>query len=212
MIRGEFVELSPSELETVEAWAKEVTARAWERGYADRRGKFRTYEEDLANRVRALGAEVAVAKFTGLRWWNPRRQTGSDSPDVGTNIGVRWNPRRTLYVYESDPDEFELVLVQGGPPRYELLGKMPVKEAKVPRWWDEGLREPCYAVPAKELRRLVHTHGWSRDEADVWTCTGDFYGGPGCGIPFVGMTPQGWQGPREGEHEAAGRVDSGSRR
>lgn len=137
------------------AVAKKVGDRYREGVVATMKYRSRSIEE--VNRD-GFGAEVAVARWTGLEWNRGHRR----KPDVGDDVEVR-NTRRAdglLTVYTYDKPERRFVLAIGTFPSYTIVGWLPGRDAVTEAHWrPKGsivagytLDVARFIVPQSELR------------------------------------------------------------
>jgi hypothetical protein len=157
---GLTVYLPDLSMAVAEKWAREMTTRARKRKYRnhDYGAATRRFEEseeaELLDRLRGIAAEIAVAKLLDLPWHDPKHQSGSSSPDVGHNVGVRWSRRRYLILRPRDPDLFVFFLVTGDPPWMTIEGSIPAISGKRPEFWKGDWQPPAWLVPAAALRAV----------------------------------------------------------
>ena len=124
--------LDPADQKLLLPVAKKVAARY--EADKDAHMKYRARGRSIIDVVTdGLGAELFVARWTGLEWNRGIRRL----PDVGTDVEVR-NVRRgdgMLSLYEYDKGSRRYVLVVGKFPTYRLIGWLPGKEGMIERYW-----------------------------------------------------------------------------
>jgi hypothetical protein len=110
------------------------------KGRADHKGRFNkelSLHEFIGENGEAVGAEIAVAEFFGLKGFTPTLNTFKDEPDVGGRLEVKWTKyiNGSLIINKTDRDDDVAVLVVGRSPVYALAGWIPVKMARVDRYY-----------------------------------------------------------------------------
>ncbi|CAB4180216.1 hypothetical protein UFOVP1662_11 [uncultured Caudovirales phage] len=104
--------------------------------------------KSIARDAEAIGAEMVVARYLGIKDFEPTLNTFKNSPDVEAGqyrVEVKHTSWRDghLIVKPSDRDIDIAVLVVGESPTYTIIGWIPVAIAKSPRfksdqsnsWW-----------------------------------------------------------------------------
>jgi hypothetical protein len=119
-----------------------------------------TMEVAIANMALGIASEYAASEITGLkrieRYLTKGQYRGDKPADLEGNVEVRvstnvWTP---CYVYEQDPDDRTVLLLTGSNP-FTARGWLPrAKDGKLDRFWDEGLKQPCWAVPQSFLTKM----------------------------------------------------------
>lgn len=114
----------------------------------------------------AVGAEMAVAKYFGVKNFVPTVNTFKNEPDVywnGIAIEVKQtsHKRGHLIISEDDRDTDIAVLVVGESPSYYVMGWIPVGVAKRPRfqsaqggYWVSQIN----LQPIETLRKSIHAN------------------------------------------------------
>lgn len=112
--------------------------------------------------IKGAAAEMAVAKALDM-YWDGSVDTFKGKADVGFDIEVRMTDMRIpkLIFRPGDPVDRKYVLAQnlwvnGGKPKFELLGWLEGKKAKRKKFLtDNGNgRKPAYFVPVNELNLM----------------------------------------------------------
>ena len=107
------------------------------------------YQPVWDDEIESSCAEEAFNKFLDKYW---RGLTGLRAPDSSRHE-VRWtrhtNGYLAIYPRQQDLDQ-PYVLMDGLAPDFRIIGTALVREAKIPRWWDEEKATFCYP------RRLLH--------------------------------------------------------
>ena len=106
--------------------------------------------ESWANHIEGACAELAVCNFLNRRW--DRSVNVFTREDIsGTNIDVKWS--RKPYLIIEPKNRFNLVLINGSCPHYEILGWARADEFKTPQFravFMDGREH--YRVPKEVLR------------------------------------------------------------
>jgi hypothetical protein len=92
--------------------------------------------KSIARDAEAIGAEMVVARYLGVKDFEPTINTFKNQADVGSSIEVKhtsWKDGH-LIVKPSDRDSDIAVLVVGESPNYLIIGWIPVVVAKSPRY------------------------------------------------------------------------------
>lgn len=117
-----------------------------------------TIRDTLRNNILAAGAELAVARWLGLRWSAVGNDGGSKTPaDVGDDIEVKWTIREhgRLLVKPEDLDgrlHRPFALVTGGPAVYHVAGWVYGDEVKRRGRFLAHWDRPCWSVDQAALR------------------------------------------------------------
>jgi hypothetical protein len=95
------------------------------------------FHEYVSEMSESVGAEIAVAEFFGLKGFTPTLNTFKDEPDVGGRLEVKWTKylNGSLIINKTDRDDDVAVLVVGRSPVYSLAGWIPIKMARVERFY-----------------------------------------------------------------------------
>jgi hypothetical protein len=109
------------------------------KGRADHPSRFNkelNLHEFIGESSEAVGAEIAVAAYFGLRDFEPTLDTFKSEADVSGRLEVKWTRylNGSLIINKSDRDDDVAVLVVGRSPVYVLAGWIPVKMARQPRF------------------------------------------------------------------------------
>ena len=96
----------------------------------------RTLFENIANQSAAVAAEIAVARLLGFTTFDPSGTRFKNNADVGANVEVKWSRwfDTALHIQPTDRDTDVAVLVVGNSPNLNIIGWMPVINAKRPRY------------------------------------------------------------------------------
>lgn len=106
--------------------------------------KEKNLHELIAQYAEALGAEMVVAKYYGLRY-DPMESKHKTAADVGAHYEIKWThyDQGQLIIYEHDRAEDIAILVTGNSPKYRIAGWIPIAVARKdryrhrsqPTWW-----------------------------------------------------------------------------
>jgi len=101
--------------------------------------------KSIARDAEAIGAEMVVARYLGIKDFEPGVNTFKREADVGHRIEVKHTSWRDghLIIKPSDRDHDIAILVVGESPNYSIIGWLPVDVAKTARfksdqsnsWW-----------------------------------------------------------------------------
>lgn len=111
--------------------------------------RSKSFHEAIAQHAEGAAAELAVAKYYGQSDYpiedSDHKLTADLELQNGLDIEVRWTHWATgqLIIYPDDRDSDVAILVTGTAPTYNLIGWIPVIEAKTPEfkhqaqdtWW-----------------------------------------------------------------------------
>lgn len=121
----------------------------------NRKKPCKTSTKDTAGwefEIESALAELAVAKVYDRYW------TGSIFDREVARYDVSdWQVRHTahrngaLLIYEEDFDEDMCFLVVGLVPKYTIVGRIRIRDAKDKRYWKKNCKTPCYWVPQTAL-------------------------------------------------------------
>jgi hypothetical protein len=105
------------------------------KGRPDHPGRFNkgiSLHEFIGENAEAVGAEMAVAQFFGLRNFKPTLNTFKNEADVGARLEVKWTKydNGSLIINKTDRQQDVAVLVTGRSPVYQLSGWIPVSMAR----------------------------------------------------------------------------------
>ena len=126
-------------------------------GHAHRYGTFNYTENEIVlKNVYAVGAEIAVAHWLGVKDFVPHVDTFKNEPDVFPDWEVKhtMNMERNYgFVQTNDNDRDRVVFVRGWP-IFQIIGWLPVSYCKHPDWLGPWNGRPnAYKVPYAELVR-----------------------------------------------------------
>ena len=113
----------------------EIGGRADHQSRHDKRINFHEY---VAQNAEAVGSEIAVASYFGIRHFEPTVNTFKSYADVGPSIEVKWTKYDTGHLIVSDHDRINdiAVLVTGRSPVYLIAGWIPVAWAKKAKYFN----------------------------------------------------------------------------
>jgi hypothetical protein len=105
------------------------------KGRPDHPGRFNkgiSLHEFIAENAEAVGAEMAVAQFFGVRGFKPTLNTFKNEADVGGRLEVKWTKydNGSLIINKTDRQQDVAILVTGRSPVYQLAGWIPVSMAR----------------------------------------------------------------------------------
>jgi hypothetical protein len=88
--------------------------------------------EGIARDAEAIGAEMVVANYFGIKNFEPTVGGFKLHADIGGNVEVKWTSYKEghLLISERDRDSDIAILVTGKSPTYYIAGWIPVKSAK----------------------------------------------------------------------------------
>jgi hypothetical protein len=131
----------------------------------DHPGRFNkgiSLHEFIGENAEAVGAEMAVAQFFGLRNFKPTINTFKNEADVGSRLEVKWTKydNGSLIINKTDRQQDVAVLVTGRSPVYQLSGWIPISMARQPifhhRLQDNYWVTQRDLFPITDLRNSVH--------------------------------------------------------
>jgi hypothetical protein len=90
--------------------------------------------ESIARDAEAIGAEMIVAQYFGIKNFEPTVGGFKLHADIGGNVEVKWTRYKDghLLLSDRDRDSDIAILVTGKSPVYYLAGWIPIKAAKRP--------------------------------------------------------------------------------
>lgn len=105
----------------------------------DHPGRFNkgiSLHEFIGEHAEAVGSEIAVAQFFGLKDFKPTLNTFKTVADVGGRLEVKWTKydNGSLIINKTDRDEDVAILVTGRSPVYHLAGWIPIRMARQPKF------------------------------------------------------------------------------
>lgn len=135
------------------------------KGRPDHPGRFNkgiSLHEFIGENAEAVGAEMAVAQYFGLRNFKPTINTFKNEADVGSRLEVKWTKydNGSLIINKTDRQQDVAVLVTGRSPAYYLAGWIPISMARQAVYYNKG--QDNYWVtqrdlfPIADLRRSIH--------------------------------------------------------
>jgi hypothetical protein len=106
--------------------------------------------------IEGAGAELAVAKATGLFWEAVVKNPDALPGDVGeVQVRSTTRPDGRLIVHREDPDDTLFIFVTGKLPEYTIRGAIPSTAAKDEKFWaDPAKGRPAFFVPHGALSDL----------------------------------------------------------
>lgn len=121
-----------------------------------------SFHEFVAQMAESICAEIVVARYFGIKDFDPANSQFKKTADVGSRIEVKWTKYEAgaLIIGDSDRNTDIAVLVTGTSPTYLIKGWIPVVVAKNQRWRRRD--QPTYWVeqynlhPIENLRRSSH--------------------------------------------------------
>lgn len=130
--------------------------------HSSRFDKKLSFHEFVAQMAESICAEMVVAKYFGLKDFDPADSQFKKTADVGSRIEVKWTKydAGALIIGDSDRNTDIAVLVTGTSPTYLIKGWIPVSIAKNQRWRRRD--QPTFWVeqynlhPIENLRRSSH--------------------------------------------------------
>jgi len=90
--------------------------------------------EYIAENAEAVGAEMAVAQFFGIRDFKPTLNTYKTEADVSAKLEVKWTKydNGSLIIRKTDRPQDVAILVTGRSPVYQIMGWIPIQMARQP--------------------------------------------------------------------------------
>jgi hypothetical protein len=140
------------------------------KGRPDHPGRFNkgiSLHEFIGENAEAVGAEMAVAQFFGLRNFKPTLNTFKNEADVGSRLEVKWTKydNGSLIINKTDRQQDVAILVTGRSPAYYIAGWIPVSMARQGCFHHKG--QDNYWVTQRDLFPISDlrssTHGNSID-------------------------------------------------
>lgn len=130
--------------------------------HSSRFDKKLSFHDFVAQMAESICAEMVVAKYFGLKDFDPADSQFKKTADVGSRIEVKWTKydAGALIIGDSDRNSDIAVLVTGTSPTYSIKGWIPVSIAKNQRWRRRD--QPTFWVdqynlhPIENLRRSSH--------------------------------------------------------
>jgi len=117
--------------------------------------------ESIARNAEAIGAEMCVAKYFGIKGFEPTVNGFKLHADLGANIEVKWTKWRdgNLILTSRDRDSDIAILVTGHSPEYYLCGWTYIRTARRPaRQRGDGSYwiNQSDLMPIEDLVRVIH--------------------------------------------------------
>ena len=117
----------------------EAASIAFRRAFESPQKVDRSFEklnlhESIARDAEAIGAEMIVAQYFGIKDFEPTVNGFKLHADLGGNVEVKWTKYKDghLLLSDRDRDSDIAILVTGQSPIYYLCGWIPIKTAKRP--------------------------------------------------------------------------------
>jgi hypothetical protein len=126
-----------------------------------------TLAESIARDAQSIGAEMVVARYLGIKNFEPTYNTFKNSADVGAKFEVKWTKwgEGSLIIKPNDRDQDIAILVVGASPTYTLCGWIPVAIAKKPKYANS--RGDSYWVGQQDLRPMDTLRGVNNEIATI---------------------------------------------
>jgi hypothetical protein len=123
-----------------------------------------TLAESIARDAQSIGAEMVVARYLGIKDFEPTYNTFKNEADIelgNARFEVKWTKwiEGSLIIKRSDRDQDIAILVTGASPNYKLCGWIPVSIAKKPKYANS--RGDSYWVGQHDLRPMETLKGAS---------------------------------------------------
>jgi len=130
--------------------------------HASRGNKAISYHEYIAECSEAVGAEIAVAQYLGIKNFTPTINTFKSEADIGTRIEVKWTKYADGHLVISPTDRVNdvAILVTGRGPVYSIAGWIPIIMAKKPKYhhatyYDHWIPQNNL-FPIEDLRKSIY--------------------------------------------------------
>ena len=121
-------------------------------------GQMINYHEMITQHAEAVGAEIAVAEYFGIRGFIPSVDSFKDEADVGARIEVKHtkyaNGHLILQESQKSRPNDVCILVYGKSPVYVLAGWIPAAMALQPRY--RHTQQPTYWVNQRNLFEMKY--------------------------------------------------------
>jgi len=119
--------------------------------HPSRGNKGISYHEYIAENAEAVGSEIAVAQYLGIKNFIPTIDTFKKQADVGNTREVKWTSYAFghLVISPSDRIDHVAILVTGRGPVYSIAGWIPIIMAKKPKYHNASYN--AYWVPQNNL-------------------------------------------------------------
>lgn len=152
MLRCEMipVKLTHEEEIIAAAYGFERTMKAKIQGFEDRSFQKLNFADRIARDVESTGAEIAVARYLGLKDFKPDNDAFKNFADIGFNIEVKWTKWKdgSLILDERQRENDVAVLVTGNMPNLYVCGWTPVSLARRP---SRRRSDGCYWIGQSDL-------------------------------------------------------------
>ena len=122
-----------------------------------------TLAESIARDAQSIGAEMVVARYLGIKDFEPTYNIFKNAADVGARFEVKWTKwvEGSLIIKANDRDQDIAILVTGASPNYKLCGWIPVAIAKKPKYANS--RGDSFWVGQQDLRPMETLRGVNND-------------------------------------------------
>jgi hypothetical protein len=141
---------------------KRVTEISGTADHPSRGNKSISFHEYIAECSEAVGAEIAVAQYFGIKNFTPTVNTFKSEADIGARIEVKWTKYRDghLVIRASDRLKDVAVLVTGRGPVYDIAGWIPVVMARKAKYFHSQYLDHWVPqnnlFPIEDLKRSVY--------------------------------------------------------
>lgn len=133
--------------------------------HASRFDKKLSFQEYIAQMAESVGAEIAVAKYLGIKDFDPRKTRFKKTADVGSQFEIKWTKWEggALIIGDNDRNQDIAILCTGRSPNYVIRGWLPVSMAKNQRWRRSD--QPTFWVEQYQLHPIENLRRSSYGEA-----------------------------------------------
>lgn len=130
--------------------------------HPSRGNKSISYHEYIAENAEAVGAEIAVAQYLGIKNFTPTIDTFKNEADIGADREVKWTKYADghLVIRPTDRINDVAILVTGRGPVYSIAGWIPIVMAKKPKYhhatyYDHWVPQNNL-FPIEDLRKSIY--------------------------------------------------------
>ena len=130
--------------------------------HASRGNKSISYHEYIAECSEAVGAEIAVAQYLGMKNFTPTVNTFKTEADIGARIEVKWTKYADghLVIRPTDRINDVAILVTGRGPVYCIAGWIPIVMAKKAKYHHASYYDHWVPqnnlFPIEDLRKSIY--------------------------------------------------------
>lgn len=119
--------------------------------HANRKSREGNYHRYITELAESVASEMVVAKWLKIADFEPTLNTFKTAADVGSKIEVKWTHwwDGHLIIHQYDRNDDVAILVTGQSPTYQIVGWLPVVNAKISNYWVQAERN--WWVPQREL-------------------------------------------------------------